>query len=88
MQNVNDWIGYLEMLQKEGFDSYEVYFEELHKVLDAAPIHPLVDRWTRFVGELESRGAESEQMEISEFLKLLKICPKETPVIVYLHPTR
>jgi hypothetical protein len=65
-----------------------VDFEELHKVLDACPKDPRVDRWTRFVEDLEWRGPESEQVEISEFLKLLKICPKETAVVVYLHPTR
>jgi hypothetical protein len=27
MPSVKDWIAYLEMLQEQGFKSYEVYFE-------------------------------------------------------------
>jgi len=90
MQTVNDWIPYLEMLQRQfGVKRYSTIVKDLLQLLRASPKDlPSRDAWMTWLENLDSEGVEDKEVDLDALLKLLRGCLKNVSVTIPLHPTR
>jgi hypothetical protein len=86
MQTVDNWIDYLEMLQRQlGVKKYSVIVKDLIQLLRGSPKNlPGREAWMSWLGNVQS---EDTEVDLDALLKLLRGCPKNVPVRIPLHPT-
>jgi hypothetical protein len=87
MPTVNDWISYLEVLQRQlGAKKCSIIVKDVIHLLRASPKDlPSREAWMSWLGNIKS---EDTEVNLDALLNLLRGCPKNVPVRIPLHPTR
>ena len=86
MPTVDDWISYLEMLQRRlGAKKCSIIVKDVIQLLKVSPKDlPSRESWMSWLGNIESDDAE---VDLDALLKLLRNCSRNVPVRIPLHPT-
>ena len=89
MQNVANWIEYLEELkEKFGVKEYAIVVEFFLEMLQQCPKDRASEKWRRQMEQLESEGIEEADISLEQLLNFLRSCPQNISVKIPLHPTR